>query len=105
MGKKKFTLVAEVESDRPQAIKPALEKAVGAGTIEPIPRGFRIKAIISGESARDLNRDLLSALRHAERKTRLRAQWTSVGVTERFFDYVPKGRTSQGDKGRSSEAK
>jgi hypothetical protein len=44
-----------------------------------------------GESARDLNRALLSALRRLERRTRLRAEWTSGGTTERFFDYVPKG--------------
>ncbi len=32
-----------------------------------------------------------SALRRIERKTRLRAEWTSDNTTERFFDYVPKG--------------
>ena len=37
------------------------------------------------------NRQLLSELRRAEKKTRLRAEWTSGGVTEKFFDYVPKG--------------
>ena len=45
----------------------------------------------SGESAKELNRQLLSELRRAEKKTRLRAEWTSGSVTEKFFDYVPKG--------------
>jgi hypothetical protein len=34
---------------------------------------------------------LLSALRRVERRTRLRAEWTGNGETQRFFDYVPKG--------------
>jgi len=46
---------------------------------------------MTGPAARDLNRSLLSALRRAERRTRLRAEWTAGGMTERFFDYVPKG--------------
>jgi hypothetical protein len=28
-----------------------------------------------------------------EKKTRLRAEWTSGRVTEKFFDYVPKSKT------------
>ena len=38
-----------------------------------------------------LNRTLLAQLRRVERKTRLRAEWTHAGLTERFFHYVPKG--------------
>jgi hypothetical protein len=52
---------------------------------------FLVDASVEGESARDLNRDLLTALRHGEKRTRLRAEWTWNGTTERFFDYVPKG--------------
>ena len=44
-----------------------------------------------GPDARELNRFLLSALRRVERRTRLRAEWTGEGETQRFFDYVPKG--------------
>jgi len=47
---------------------------------------------MAGESARELNRTLLSALRKVERRTRLRSEWTSLNVSERFFDYVPKGK-------------
>jgi len=34
---------------------------------------------------------VLSALLAEENPIRLRADWTSAGTTERFFDYVPKG--------------
>ena len=54
------------------------------------PDGFHVVATLSGESAHDLNRSLLSALRRVERRTRLRAEWTTGGVTVRFFDYVSK---------------
>jgi hypothetical protein len=49
--------------------------------------GFHVEATMTGNSARDLNRQLLSTLR----RTRLRAEWTAAGVTHRFFDYVPRG--------------
>jgi hypothetical protein len=91
MGKA-FRLVADVSSDNPVKIRPVLEGIVGAAAITSIPGGFHVEAELAGESAQDLNRSLLSALRRAERRTRLRAEWTAGGVTERFFDYVPKGR-------------
>jgi hypothetical protein len=50
-----------------------------------------VVATLSGESASDLNRSLLSDLRRVERRTRLRATWTLDGINERFFDYVSKG--------------
>jgi hypothetical protein len=53
--------------------------------------GFHIDTMMTGPSARDLNRSLLSALRRVERRTRLRAGWTGGGLTERFFDYALKG--------------
>jgi len=59
---------------------------------------FRIEAELEGENAKELNRSLLSQLRRAERKTRLRAEWTSGGTTERFFDYVLKKSTKTGAK-------
>lgn len=33
-------------------------------------------------------------MRRVEKRTRIRSEWTSEGVTERFFDYVPKGKRS-----------
>jgi hypothetical protein len=84
--------VATVSSDTPAAVRAPLKTFVGAGAkIEPTDDGFKIEAKLSGETAKDLNRQLLSELRRVEKKTRLRAEWTSGGVTEKFFDYVPKG--------------
>ncbi len=51
---------------------------------------FVVEAEMEGASAKELNRTLLSALRKAEKRTTLRAQWSSGDSTERFFDYVLK---------------
>jgi len=61
-----------------------------AGVTET-PEGFHVEAGLEGDSARDLNRAVLSALRKEEKRTRLRAAWSHGGTTERFFDYVSKG--------------
>jgi hypothetical protein len=45
---------------------------------------------MEGASAKELNRTLLSALRQVEKRTTLRAEWTSGDTTKRFFDYVLK---------------
>lgn len=89
MGKN-FSLAAAVSTASPVAIKPVLTGIFGAESLTPTEDGFLIKTKMTGESARELNRTLLSALRRVERRTRLRAEWTAGGVTERFFDYVPK---------------
>jgi hypothetical protein len=93
MGFRLFALVADVSSADPAAIEPLLRRLVG-GEITPTQAGFHVVATLSGERARDLNRALLSELRRVERRTRLRAAWTAGGVTERFFDYVPKSGRS-----------
>jgi len=51
--------------------------------------------LAEGTSARDLNRQLLTELRRLEKKARLRSEWTSGDITEKFFAYVPK-RTKKG---------
>jgi len=92
MAQRKFRLRANVSSDNPSAVKPALERLLAnKGTIRPTEQGFEVEAELEGESARDLNRMILSELRRAEKRTRIRAEWTSGGIIERFFDYVPKG--------------
>jgi hypothetical protein len=73
-------------------VKPVLERFLSKqGSIKPIEDGFDVTAELYGESARDLNRTLLSEMRKAEKKTRIRAEWTLDDTVERFFDYVPKG--------------
>ncbi len=92
MTTKRFELSATVSSDSPAAIRAPLERVLGPkAQIEPTDDGFEVKAEMSGESAKELNRQLLSELRRAEKKTRLRAEWTAGRMTEKFFDYVPKG--------------
>ena len=91
MGKTKFTLVADIRSENLKSIEPVLTELVGADAVTKTDNGFKVKTSMGGESARELNRALLSALRRAEKKTTLRAEWTHGNTTERFFDYVPKG--------------
>jgi len=95
MAKKSFSLVARISTDNPTAIAIVLGKAVPQGVIEETAdHEFLVKAEFMGENARELNRSLLSELRRVEKKTRLRAEWTSGNTTERFFDYVPKAKTA-----------
>jgi hypothetical protein len=93
MAKRLFSLSARVSTDSPEAVEEALKTLVTKGSVR---RGtganeFLVEAEMEGETARDLNRSLLSALRRAEKRTRLRAEWTSGNTTQKFFDYVPKG--------------
>ena len=93
MPDKHFKLKARVDSDNPAAVRPVIERLIvsGSGSIQTDGTVLVVEAELVGEEARELNRTLLSEMRRAERKTRLRAEWTAEGVTERFFDYVPKG--------------
>ena len=87
-------LVANVNTDGPEAVQLVLMKLFGKGCVTVVHANeFRIEAQLEGEDAKELNRSLLSRLRKAERKTRLRAEWTSEGTTSRFFDYVLKKST------------
>jgi len=77
-----------------KVIKPVLEQAIITGSVKEAGGELVIEAEMEGESARELNRSLLSALRRAEKKTRLRAEWASDnGTTQKFFDYVLKKTT------------
>jgi hypothetical protein len=92
MAPKKFRLSAHISSDNPSGIRPVLERLIsGNGTIKSIEEGFEVEADLEGESARALNRMLLSEMRRAEKRTRIRAEWASGNTIEKFFDYVPKG--------------
>jgi predicted RNA binding protein with dsRBD fold (UPF0201 family) len=91
MSVKRFTLAARVSTESPEPVRRALRELLPGGSITRAGDDFQIEGTMRGESARDLNRALLSALRRIEKRTRLRAEWTSGGTTARFFDYVPKG--------------
>ena len=91
MSEKKIKLTANVSTANPAAIKSVLEQIIGgSGSIKPTSDGFDVSAELKGECAKDLNRMLLSELRRAEKKTRLRAEWTFGGIVEKYFDYVLK---------------
>lgn len=92
MVKRNFRLWANVSSDNLSAVKPILKRIIAdMGITRQADKGFEVEAELEGESARDLNRMVLSELRKAEKRTRIRAEWTSGDIIERFFDYVPKG--------------
>jgi hypothetical protein len=82
-------LNGDVSSENLTAIGPLLAQLLD-GQVTPIPDGLHIDGVMEGDDARDVNRRLLSALRRAERRTRLRAEWTADGSTYRFFDYAFK---------------
>ncbi len=91
MANKRFVLVANINTDDPTRIEKTLSELVGVNAMLRTENGFRVKTTMEGESAREMNRSLLSALRSVVKKTTLRAEWTYDKTTERFFDYVPKG--------------
>ena len=93
MTKRRFDLDATVSTDGPGQVRTALENLLGDQTVKPGENAgeFIVKREMEGESAKDLNRALLSSLRRVEKKTRLRATWTAQdGTVYRFFDYVLK---------------
>ncbi|MGD0550689.1 MAG: hypothetical protein ABSA81_09125 [Candidatus Bathyarchaeia archaeon] len=85
--KKLFSLVATVSTENREGVRPVLEELVsGRGSVIETTTGngdgsrrgqSSIEAEMEGESANELNRSLLSALRKVEKRTRLRAEWTS----------------------------
>jgi hypothetical protein len=87
----RFDLDADVRSANPQGVLAALRDLFPDAVVETTETGLRVRVQIEGESARELNRAVLTALRRVERRTTLRAEWTSGTTVERFFDYVPKG--------------
>lgn len=89
-----FGLTGRVSSDRPEVVRAVLDQLLGAGSVRRAGDEFELTAVMSGPSAKELNRELLSALRRAEKRTRLRSEWTGEdGTRYRFFDYVLKKTT------------
>ena len=91
MVQKKFRLSAKVSSDNPSPVKTVLERLIeNKGIVKKTDQGFEIDGELEGESAVALDRTLPFALYRAEKKTRMRSQWTLGNTTEKFFDYVLK---------------
>jgi len=88
---RRFHLSARVSSDRPAAVRPVLDEWFPSGAVVARGDEFFVEADLTGPTAKDLNRRLLSQLRRAEKRTRLRARWVAPDGTESsFFDYVLK---------------
>lgn len=89
-----YTVRARVSTENPPAVRSVLRRLFPEGTLTLTgdPKELVLAAESEGANARELNRALLTELRRAEMRTRLRAEWISEGVTEKFFDYVPKGK-------------
>ncbi|MGO8720284.1 MAG: hypothetical protein ACLQMO_13885 [Acidobacteriaceae bacterium] len=95
-----FTLRAQVRSVNAEAIHEALAGLVPNGHIRNVGNEFIVEAEMEGASAKDLNRTLLSALRRIEKRTTLRAEWTSGNLTQKFFDYVLKKTIEKTDESK-----
>jgi len=91
LAKSWFRLIARVSSSNPDAVRAVLRKMAKGGTVREEKGEYVLEADVEGDSAKELNRSLLTALRRVEKRTRLRAEWSSGGgTTERYFDYVLK---------------
>jgi len=102
MGRQSFTLYARVDTNSPDGVRRVLRDLIGVGAFEQgeKPGEFVVRRKVEGESAKDLNRELLSALRRVERKTILRAEWTARdGTVYSFFDYVLKKESKASSAG------
>jgi hypothetical protein len=85
-----FRLAGDVSSEDLPAVRPVLAQVVGRAAVTETSHGLHVEGVMDGADVREVNRRLLSALRKAGKRTRLRAEWTGGGQVCRFFDYVPK---------------
>ncbi len=97
----RLRLVGRISTDDPSKLRPALHEIARRyeGTYRTTAEGFEVEFVREAPDARDANRELLTELRRAVKKTRLRAEWTHGTTLERFFDYVPKGTLRASDAG------
>ncbi len=96
----RYHLTARVDTDDPGTLAPVLEEMArrNGWAVRRTAQEFELTGECDGESARELNRRLLSDLRRAVKKTRLRSEWSAGGTAQRFFDYVPKGTRPVGPR-------
>ncbi len=86
-----FKLHARVSRAEAATVRQALADLAAKASITQEGNEFIIDTDVDGDSAKDLNRRLLSTLRKAHKRATLRAQWTSpANLTESYFDYVLK---------------
>ena len=92
-----FNLKARINRSAALTIRQVLDQLAAKGSVRKDGDEFIVEAEMEGASAKEQNRTLLSALRKVEKRTTLRAEWTSGDTTERFFDYVLK-KTIKGSR-------
>jgi len=87
---KRFKLIARITTDNPNAVRSILQEFIRTnhGSMQEENMEFQVEAGLEGETAKELNRTLLSSLRKVAKRTRLRAQWQHGNEVEHFFDYV-----------------
>ncbi|MFY9909401.1 MAG: hypothetical protein WCF22_15560 [Candidatus Sulfotelmatobacter sp.] len=85
-----FKLKARINRSDVATIRQALDQLAAESEIRKEGDEFLVESQMEGASANELNRTLLSALRKVEKRTTLRAEWSSADTTERYFDYVLK---------------
>ncbi len=89
-----FKLKVRVSRSDARTIRHVLDQLAATGAVQEAAEDCIVEGRMEGASARQLSRALLSALRKVEKRTTLRAEWTSSdNLTERFFDYVLKRTT------------
>lgn len=87
----KLHLRARVSSDSPDSIGRFLLDNLAVASLSRDGDDLIVPAVIDAQTAREANRRFLSRLKRADRKARLRAEWTHAGLTERFLNYAPEG--------------
>lgn len=85
-----FHLIADVSSDNPAAIVSLLEDLID-GSVTETAEGFHVDGWMRGADAASSTGFSCPHYVASSGGRRLRAEWTTNGETERFFDYVPKG--------------
>jgi len=95
----KFKLKARVSRSDVPTVEHVLQELGARGSVTRGADDIVVEAEVEGGSAKELNRSLLSALRKAQKRTTLRAEWrSSDNTTEKYFDYVLKKTTTDGTK-------
>jgi hypothetical protein len=93
----KLKLKTRINRSDAETIRHGLGLLSAKGSVRKAGDEFVAEAEMEGSSARELNRTFLSALRKVEKRTTLRAEWTSDdGTSERFVDYVTLSHLRQG---------
>ena len=71
-----FKLKARINHSDARTIQKTLDKLAAKGDVKKVGNEFAAYVEIEGNSAEELNRVLLSALKSVRKRTKIRAEWT-----------------------------